>query len=177
MRIATKPATDSDLDRDRLRPNPQVERDFLAKEAKSMSAPSRGAKVERAGEARRARGLYPPRPDGLLRKSRFDAACRRTQTFYGSRSMTFDLNEEVREVNRKRVQRLMRLMGSKGWSRGLACTTPRHILSAARHGDHGTEPRLGVRHHAGGALARYGKPRISGPIKVLNSPAPRSPAS
>ena len=31
--------------------------------------------------------------------------------FYGSRRMTFDLNEEGRGVNRKRVQRLMRLMG------------------------------------------------------------------
>jgi putative transposase len=31
--------------------------------------------------------------------------------FYGSRRMMFDLNEEGRGVNRKRVQRLMRLMG------------------------------------------------------------------
>ena len=34
--------------------------------------------------------------------------------FYGSRRMTFDLNEEGRGVNRKRVQRLMRLMGLEG---------------------------------------------------------------
>jgi hypothetical protein len=31
--------------------------------------------------------------------------------FYGSRRMTFQLNEEGRGVNRKRVQRLMRVMG------------------------------------------------------------------
>ena len=32
--------------------------------------------------------------------------------FYGSRRMTFQLNEEGRaDVNRKRVQRLMRVMG------------------------------------------------------------------
>ena len=34
--------------------------------------------------------------------------------FYGSRRMAFDLNEEGRGVNRKRVQRLMRLMGLEG---------------------------------------------------------------
>src|SRR5271169_2401255 len=31
--------------------------------------------------------------------------------FYGSRRMTFELNKEGRAVNRKRVQRLMRVMG------------------------------------------------------------------
>ena len=31
--------------------------------------------------------------------------------FYGSRRMTFELNEEGRGVNRKRVRRLMRGMG------------------------------------------------------------------
>ena len=31
--------------------------------------------------------------------------------FYSSRRMTFQLNEEGRGVNRKRVQRLMRVMG------------------------------------------------------------------
>ncbi len=31
--------------------------------------------------------------------------------FYGSRRMTFELNKEGRGVNRKRVQRLMRVMG------------------------------------------------------------------
>ena len=31
--------------------------------------------------------------------------------FYGSRRMTFELNKEGRGVNRKRVRRLMRLMG------------------------------------------------------------------
>ena len=31
--------------------------------------------------------------------------------FYGSRRMTFELNKEGRGVNRKRVRRLMRVMG------------------------------------------------------------------
>ena len=31
--------------------------------------------------------------------------------FYGSRRMLFELNKEGRRVNRKRVQRLMRVMG------------------------------------------------------------------
>jgi len=34
--------------------------------------------------------------------------------FNGSRRVTLDLNEEGRGVNRKRVQRLMRLMGLEG---------------------------------------------------------------
>ena len=31
--------------------------------------------------------------------------------YYGSRKITFELNQQGRNVNRKRVQRLMRLMG------------------------------------------------------------------
>ena len=69
--------------------------------------------------------------------------------FYGSRRMTFELNKEGRGVNRKRVQRLMRLMGIEalvprpGTSkaapgnkiypyllRGLAITEPNHVWSA-----------------------------------------------
>jgi putative transposase len=66
--------------------------------------------------------------------------------FYGSRRMTFELNREGRGVNRKRVRRLMRLMGIEalvprpGTSkaalghkiypyllRGLAITEPNHV--------------------------------------------------
>ena len=69
--------------------------------------------------------------------------------FYGSRRMTFELNEEGRGVNRKRVQRLMRVMGIEalvprpGTSkaapghkiypyllRGLAITEPNHVWAA-----------------------------------------------
>jgi putative transposase len=69
--------------------------------------------------------------------------------FYGSRRMTFELNKEGRGVNRKRVQRLMRLMGIEalvprpGTSkaapgnkiypyllRGLAIVEPNHVWSA-----------------------------------------------
>ena len=48
--------------------------------------------------------------------------------FNGSRRVTFDLNEEGRGVNRKRVQRLMRLMGSKGWFRVPARAKPHRVM-------------------------------------------------
>ena len=69
--------------------------------------------------------------------------------FYGSRRMTFELNKEDRGVNRKRVQRLMRVMGIEalvprpGTSkpapghkiypyllRGLAIAEPNHVWAA-----------------------------------------------
>ena len=69
--------------------------------------------------------------------------------FYGSRRMTFELNKEGRGVNRKRVQRLMRMMGIEalvprpGTSkaapghkiypyllRGLKITEPNHVWAA-----------------------------------------------
>jgi HTH-like domain len=93
-----------------------------------MSAPARRAKVERTGADLSVRrqcqlldvarsGVYRPRPE----PSAADLALMRRidelyleKPFYGSRRMTFDLNEEGRGVNRKRVQRLMRLMGLEG---------------------------------------------------------------
>jgi putative transposase len=66
--------------------------------------------------------------------------------FYGSRRMTFELNREGRAVNRKRVRRLMRVMGIEALAprpgtskaapghkiypyllRGLAITEPNHV--------------------------------------------------
>ena len=93
-----------------------------------MSAPARRAKVERSGAALSVRrqcvllnvarsGVYRPQPE----TSAEDLAVMRRidelyleKPFYGSRRMTFELNEEGRGVNRKRVQRLMRLMGLEG---------------------------------------------------------------
>lgn len=90
-----------------------------------MSARERRAKVERAGTGVSVRrqcallnvarsGVYrpPPEPDAedLALMRRLDEIYLE-KPFYGSRRMTFDLNEEGRGVNRKRVQRLMRLMG------------------------------------------------------------------
>src|SRR5271156_5059016 len=101
---------------------------FLGQEAKSMSAPARRAKVERSGAELSVRrqcallnvarsGVYRPRPeasaDDLALIHRIDELYLE-KPFYGSRRMTFDLNEEGRGVNRKRVQRLMRLMGLEG---------------------------------------------------------------
>ena len=90
-----------------------------------MSAPERRAKVERTGSEVSVRrqcallhvarsGVYRPRPEpgaeDLALMLRIDELYLE-KPFYGSRRMTFDLNEEGRGVNRKRVQRLMRLMG------------------------------------------------------------------
>src|SRR3984957_9508835 len=101
---------------------------FLGQEAKSMSAPARRAKVERSGAElsvlRQCQllnvarsGVYRPQPetsaDDLALMRRIDEL-HLEKPFYGSRRLTFDLNEEGRGVNRKRVQRLMRLMGLEG---------------------------------------------------------------
>jgi len=90
-----------------------------------MSARDRRAKVEQAGSDVSVRrqcallnvarsGVYRPRPEpnaqDLVLMRRIDELYLE-KPFYGSRRMTFDLNEEGRGVNRKRVQRLMRLMG------------------------------------------------------------------
>jgi len=90
-----------------------------------MSAPERRAKVERPGvdvSVRRqcellnlARsGVYRPKPapdaDDLALMRRIDEL-HLELPFYGSRRMMFELNKEGRRVNRKRVQRLMRVMG------------------------------------------------------------------
>ncbi len=98
---------------------------FLGQEARSMSAPDRRAMVERPGKdlsVRRQRALvgvarsavYRPKPvaraDDLAVMRRIDEL-HLELPFYGSRRMTFELNKEGRGVNRKRVRRLMRVMG------------------------------------------------------------------
>ena len=90
-----------------------------------MSAPDRRAMVERPGKDLSVRrrcalvgvarsGVYRPRPaagaDDLALMRRIDEL-HLELPFYGSRRMTFELNKEGRGVNRKRVQRLMRVMG------------------------------------------------------------------
>ena len=128
-----------------------------------MSAPERRAKVERTGSEVSVRrqcallhvarsGVYRPRPEpgaeDLALMLRIDELYLE-KPFYGSRRMTFDLNEEGRGVNRKRVQRLMRLMGLEalvprpGTSkaapgnkiypyllRGLEITQPNHVWAS-----------------------------------------------
>jgi putative transposase len=103
-----------------------------------MSAPERREKVERVGSDLSVRrqcqllnvarsGVYRPRPEpdaeDLALMRRIDEL-HLEKPFYGSRRMTFELNEEGRGVNRKRVQRLMRLMG-------LAALVPRPGASKA----------------------------------------------
>ena len=63
---------------------------------------------------RGALGIYRPKPvaeaDDLAVMRHIDEL-HLELPFYGSRRMTFELNKEGRGVNRKRVQRLMRVMG------------------------------------------------------------------
>ena len=90
-----------------------------------MSAPDRRAMVERSGKDLSVRrqcalvgvarsGIYRAKPvaeaDDLAVMRRIDEL-HLELPFYGSRRMTFELNKEGRGVNRKRVQRLMRVMG------------------------------------------------------------------
>ncbi len=89
-----------------------------------MRAPDRRAMVERPGKDLSVRrqctllnlarsGVYRPKPitgaDDLALMRRIDEL-HLELPFYGSRRMTFELNKEARGVNRKRVQRLMRVM-------------------------------------------------------------------
>ena len=128
-----------------------------------MSAPARRAMVERSGEAVSVRrqcallnvarsGIYRPKPtmaaDDLALMRRIDEL-HLELPFFGSRRMTFQLNEEGHGVNRKRVQRLMRVMGIEalvprpGTSqaapgnkiypyllRGVAITEPNHVWAS-----------------------------------------------
>ena len=90
-----------------------------------MSAPDRRAMVERPGKDLSVRrqcallsvarsGAYRLKPvpgaDDLAVMRRIDEL-HLELPFYGSRRMTFELNKEGRGVNRKRVRRLMRVMG------------------------------------------------------------------
>ena len=90
-----------------------------------MSAPDRRAMVERPGKDLSVRrqcalvgvarsGIYRPKPvtsvDDLAVMRRIDEL-HLELPFYGSRRMTFELNKKGRGVNRKRVRRLMRVMG------------------------------------------------------------------
>ncbi len=128
-----------------------------------MSAPDRRAMIERPGEDLSVRrqcallnlarsGVYRPKPvagaDDLALMRRIDEL-HLELPFYGSRRMMFELNKEGRRVNRKRVQRLMRVMGVEalvprpGTSkaapghkiypyllRGVAITEPNHVWAA-----------------------------------------------
>src|SRR5476651_2187643 len=128
-----------------------------------MSAPDRRAMVERPGVDLSVRrqcallnlarsGVYRPKPvtgaDDLAVMHRIDEL-HLELPFYGSRWMRFALNAEGRAINRKRVQRLMRVMGIEalvprpGTSkpapghkiypyllRGLAISEPNHVWAA-----------------------------------------------
>jgi putative transposase len=128
-----------------------------------MSVSARRALVKRSAEDLSVRrqcallnlarsGVYRPKPgpgaDDLALMRRIDEL-HLELPFYGSRRMTFELNREGRGVNRKRVRRLMRLMGIEalvprpGTSkaapgheiypyllRGLTITEPNHVWAS-----------------------------------------------
>ena len=128
-----------------------------------MSAPDRRAMVERPGVDLSVRrqcallnlarsGVYRPGPvtgaDDLALMRRIDELHLKWP-FYGSRRMVFELNQAGHGINRKRVQRLMRVMGIEalvprpGTSkaapghkiypyllRGLAIAEPNHVWAA-----------------------------------------------
>jgi putative transposase len=122
-----------------------------------MSAPDRRAMIERPGEALSVRrqcallnlarsGVYRPKPvagaDDLALMRRIDEL-HLELPFYGSRRMMFELNKEGRGVNRKRVQRLMRVMGIEALvpRPGTSKAAPGHkIYPYLLHGVSITEP-------------------------------------
>src|SRR5208283_4311441 len=98
---------------------------FLGQEARAMSAPERRAMVERPAADLSVRrqctllnvarsGVYRPKPEpganDLALMRRIDEL-HLELPFYGSRRMTFVLNRQGHGANRKRVRRLMRVMG------------------------------------------------------------------
>ncbi|WP_428841287.1 IS3 family transposase [Bradyrhizobium barranii] len=121
-----------------------VERDFLAKKARAMSIPERRAMVERPSENLSVRrqcallnlarsGVYRPIPatcaDDLAMMRRIDELHLKWP-FYGSRRMVFELNQAGHGINRKRVQRLMRVMGIEALvpRPGTSKATPGHKI-------------------------------------------------
>jgi putative transposase len=104
-----------------------------------MSVSERGAMVERPSESLSVRrqcallnltrsGVYRPGPvtgaDDLALMWRIDELHMKWP-FYGSRRMVFELNQAGHGINRKRVQRLMRMMGIEALVPRLAPARPR----------------------------------------------------
>ena len=152
-----------------------------------MSAPDRRAMVERPGKDLSVRrqcalvgvarsGVYRPEPlaeaDDLAVMRRIDEL-HLELPFYGSRRMTFELNKEGRGVNRKRVRRLMRVMGIEALvpRPGTSKAAPGHetiLLPAARPEDCRAEPRVGGRrdlHPDGMRLPLSGGDHRTGPAE------------
>ena len=131
-----------------------------------MSAPDRRAMLDRADRTlslRRQCALLGVARSGVYRPRKpandNDAALMRwidelftAWPFLGSRRMTAMLRGEGVFVNRKRVQRLMRLMGIAALEAAAeneqARARPQDLsLSPAQSDDRAREPRLGCRHH------------------------------
>ncbi len=159
-----------------------------------MSAPDRRAMVERPGNDLSVRrqcvllsltrsGVYRSKPvagAGDLAVMRGIDELHLELPFYGSRRMTFELNKEGRGINRKRVRRLMRVMGIEalvprpGTSkaapghkiypyllRGLKIVEPNHVWAADV-----TYIPDGVRLPLSGGDHRLGQPGGSGMAAV-----------
>src|SRR5512133_933125 len=117
-----------------------VERDFFSQEVRTMSRPDRKAMLDRDRRGLSIRrqcvllslarsGIYrPQRPandDDLVLMRRIDQLFL-AWPFLGSRRMTAMLRAERLEVNRKRVRRLMRLMGIAALGPTPRTTKPQH---------------------------------------------------
>ena len=133
-----------------------------------MSAPDRRAMVERPGKDLSVRrqcvllsltrsGVYRSKPvagaDDLAVMRRIDEL-HLELPFYGSRRMTFELNKEGRGVNRKRVRRLMRVMG-------IEALVPRPGTSKAAPGHKDRTERKGCRFDPGDDRAEPNRPGAS----------------
>src|SRR6266481_6267225 len=168
-----------------------------------MSVPERRAMVERPSETLSVRrqcallnlarsGVYRPGPitgaDDLALMRRIDELHLKWP-FYGSRRMVFELNQAGHGINRKRVQRLMRVMGIEalvprpGTSkaapghkihpyllRGLTIAEPNHVWAAdISRRMRSIRPDLhpdGARLPLSGGDHRLGEPGGSGPAAV-----------
>jgi hypothetical protein len=148
-----------------------------------MSTPDRKALLDRNHRALSIRGqcrLLRLTRSGVYRPRLADAAAdlalmRRIDAlfmawpFFGSRRMTAMLRAEGLTVNRKRVQRLMRLMGiaALGPKPKTTKPAPGHKIFpylAARHRHRPAEPGVGGRHHLHPHWPRVPLPcRCSGP--------------
>jgi hypothetical protein len=104
--------------------------------------------------------------------------------FLGSCRMTAMLRAEGETINRKRVQRLMRLNGHRGaWTEteyDVVGAGPQDFpLSPAQSENRATEPRLGRRYHVSPqnseSMARTGFPRQRGSDYGMARPSRRDP--
>ena len=108
-------------------------------------------RASRRGSLGASRALKPANDNDAALMRRIDELFT-AWPFLGSRRMTAMLRAEGVDVNRKRVQRLMRLMGiararAEAENEQTRARPPDLSLSPAQSDDRARKPRLGGRHH------------------------------